>query len=985
MNLNKFRNPGKEYRGVPFWSWNDDLDETELRKHVRLMKDAGLGGFFMHSRIGLITPYISSDRKTLSEEWMRCIKAAVDEAKKTDMLAYLYDEDRWPSGFAGGIIPVKGKRYKMKVLECEEVNGKPKFKVKIYDNMSWYNNYSYIDTLNKDAVLEFIKSTYEAYYKSVGDEFGKVIPAIFTDEPNYLQLRNANPRNYYIPWTEEFPDYFSKKKGYDIRKYLVSLFYEIENWQKIRFDYWQTATELFLESFTKTIYDWCSKHNIAYTGHYLSEDTLQSQIGLIGKAMPHYEYMHIPGIDHLSRNINNLITVKQVSSVAHQFGKKRVLSETYGCSGWNLTFEAQKWIGDWQYVLGVNLLTQHLALYSMKGCRKRDYPPSLYYQEPWWRYHKVIADYFARLSWILTQGKFSAKFLVIHPIESAWAVYSPRDKSKVEDLNKSFVILSELLCGLHKDYDFGDEGIIEKYAKAEDGKFKIGEMEYAIIILPPSITLRKSTVKLLKEFLNENGKIIAIRPLPYLIDGEESCEIEEIFKNNNVYILDKAVLYNDRERIRLKEALDIIKSDVKICDKDNGEIESIYYQHRIDGKKHIYFFTNTSQYREYKDVKIYLDSKGKVFKLNLLNGDILEIPSEIKDGYTIIHLDFVPVDSYLIMVDTTLRASLKQIESREKEINVKYIPLKDTWDIKRTSYNALTIDYCEFKIEDGKFSRRIYVLNAQKEIEKVAEGKRFTIRYRFHSKLKDRRDKEIYLVLEEPNMYKIKVNGKEIRYIDSGWWVDISFKKIDIKGFLKYGENIIEISGIFKNPIKPNTLIFKKGGTEIESCYIVGDFAVRHNNEAGYYLDEENLKVKTDDLINQGYPFFAGSVVLSQEIDIKKSERHVRLDLGNIEAVVAKVTINDKEAGMVFGRPYILDISEFVKEGKNRLEIELTNSNRNLLGPHHNPEGELLSVGPGSFSGEKSWISNSNWTDEYLFIKFGLMPLPKILKFTIRR
>ena len=114
----------------------------------------------------------------------------------------------------------------------------------------------------------------------------------------------------------------------------------------------------------------------------------------------------------------------------------------------------------------------------------------------------------------------------------------------------------------------------------------------------------------------------------------------------------------------------------------------------------------------------FLDSKGKVFRLNLLKGDILEIPSEIKGGYTIIHLDLAPVDSHLIMVDTTLRTSLKETESRERRINVKYIPLKDTWDIKRTSYNALTIDYCEFKIEDGKFSKRIYVLNAQKEIEK---------------------------------------------------------------------------------------------------------------------------------------------------------------------------------------------------------------------------------------------------------------------------
>ena len=58
-------------RGAPFWSWNDDLDVKELRRQVREMARAGLGGHMMHARIGLVTPY-------LGKEWMDCIRAAVD-------------------------------------------------------------------------------------------------------------------------------------------------------------------------------------------------------------------------------------------------------------------------------------------------------------------------------------------------------------------------------------------------------------------------------------------------------------------------------------------------------------------------------------------------------------------------------------------------------------------------------------------------------------------------------------------------------------------------------------------------------------------------------------------------------------------------------------------------------------------------------------------------------------------------------------------
>lgn len=82
-------------RPVPFWSWNDKLEPDELRRQIGAMQDAGMGGFFMHARGGLETEY-------LSEDWFRAVEASVDEAKKRGMQAWCYDENGWPSGFAGG-------------------------------------------------------------------------------------------------------------------------------------------------------------------------------------------------------------------------------------------------------------------------------------------------------------------------------------------------------------------------------------------------------------------------------------------------------------------------------------------------------------------------------------------------------------------------------------------------------------------------------------------------------------------------------------------------------------------------------------------------------------------------------------------------------------------------------------------------------------------------------------------------------------------
>ena len=106
----KLSAPSSEYRSVPFWSWNDELDLNELQWQIHEMKEKGIGGFFMHARGGLKTPY-------MSEKWMECVKACIEEAKQLDMEAWLYDEEGWPSGFAGGAVPALGEYYYMRWME----------------------------------------------------------------------------------------------------------------------------------------------------------------------------------------------------------------------------------------------------------------------------------------------------------------------------------------------------------------------------------------------------------------------------------------------------------------------------------------------------------------------------------------------------------------------------------------------------------------------------------------------------------------------------------------------------------------------------------------------------------------------------------------------------------------------------------------------------------------------------------------------------
>ena len=66
-----------------------------------------------------------------------------------------------------------------------------------------------------------------------------------------------------------------------------------------------------------------------------------------------------------------------------------------------------------------------------------------------------------------------------------------------------------------------------------------------------------------------------------------------------------------------------------------------------------------------------------------------------------------------------------------------------------------------------------------------------------------------------------------------------------------------------------------------------------------------------------------------------------------------------------------------LQEGDNKIEVELTGTLRNLLGPHHDGEGESYMVGPGSFFQHSPlWRggdgSNSGWNSGYCFTDFAL-------------
>ena len=92
-----FREPTSEYRGAPFWAWNCRMTPENISEMAEMFREMGMGGAHIHSRTGLCNEY-------MGEEYLSLVKQAHKEFSNCQMITWLYDEDRWPSGFGGGLV-----------------------------------------------------------------------------------------------------------------------------------------------------------------------------------------------------------------------------------------------------------------------------------------------------------------------------------------------------------------------------------------------------------------------------------------------------------------------------------------------------------------------------------------------------------------------------------------------------------------------------------------------------------------------------------------------------------------------------------------------------------------------------------------------------------------------------------------------------------------------------------------------------------------
>ena len=985
----QFNSPGAHYGSAPLWVWNTKVSRTDIDSMLAAFKKNSFGGVFVHPRPGLITEY-------LSEEWLDDYAYTVKKGKELGLDVWIYDENSYPSGFAGGhvpdempssydqgqmlhltkttLLPDTADRLFLCVVEDQGIfkditgdlaghRGRTGnyylFSKAYYGRSPWYGGFSYVDLMVKGVTEKFIDVTMKGYERRFGAEFGKTVRGIFSDEANIETQGSGN-----IRWTPDLFSTFRQKWGYDLAAQLPSLFEDKGDWKKVRHNYYQTLLDLFVDRWSKPFAAYAASKDLEWTGHYWEHSWPDPDNGPDNMAM--YVYPQRPGIDMLFNQFDevskgaqfgNIRSVKELSSVANQLGKKRTLSETYGGGGWDLSFKDMKRLGDWEFVLGVNTLNQHLAHMTLGGARKYDYPQSFSYHNPWWPFYGSLNRHFTRLTYALTQGEERNDILVLEPTTSAWMHFRHDGSDKrFSTIGDGFQAFVTRLQKAGVEYDLGSEYIIRERGRVAAGKFIVGGRSYKTVVIPPGMeNVDQATLKLLLQLASQGGRILQFEKIQQ-VDGADDGGAESFnaMKGGRMELglLDDAVI----KKYFLNEDLAISQDNV------TGDLFHMRRQLK-DGQ--ILFLANSDLVAP---SKARVSIKGKrVLLLETFTGAIAEYPATAAGGMVSFDCVVPPAGSILLFIaekESPGYPKWRPTSGRKESV----LTASETTVI-RPKKNSIMIDFCDVRIGDTLLTDK-HVFDAADTVYKhfgfrdgnpwntsvqfrkniidrdqFADGSSFGVTY--HFSVGDGLDtRSLEAVVERCKQWTITINGQTVQAEDGKWWLDKSFGVVKIGSYVRAGENSLQLS-------TRRMSVYD----EIEPIYILGDFNLVTAVKGWSLVPPAPLQIGSWKA--QGLPMYGEGISYQKELTWKGGKEsagkdgeksaskdgkeltwkgganRVWVQLGKWNGTVAAVTVNGKQAGIIACEPYRSDITKFLVQGKNTIRVTVIGSLKNLLGPHH--------------------------------------------------
>lgn len=997
MKQYPFEIPEDKYRGLDLWMVNDKLEDEEIERQVKEFREKGLYSVIFRTYNGLISDYPGP-------EFKHKIRVAIEAAKKCGLKIALQ------AGYMPSAFPALPREFALRrIAPIPETELTDQHVVLCrYDGFAFTEEIAAatVNMLSEDAINYYIRVAYEEMWAEFADEFGKTVISVWLDEPRF--------DNRCLTWTPDFEEVFTERYGYSIKEKIPSLYFDIDDYKKIRYDYFTMIRDLMAKYYFTKARDWCHKNGLRFSGHLMGEEYLSTQISQAGAVMPFYKYFDVPGVDMLSAyhdwydkpiyplyqgrqrytSRSMRVSAIQCTSAAEQSGKELKLCEMYALTSPGFTFRDQMHMFDFFAANGINHQCMHALFYSPRGFRKRFYPQTFNVYQPFWEDFRNVKDYVASVSSFISMGQSGADVAVLHPLETAYGLFrglldpeDPSNRNVVDHYDHLHYQLITQLYSSQIEFHFADPSTIDGLGSVDKDRFNIGKMSYGTLVLADIEVITTKTYDLINDFAKNGGKIYIKGMLPSRLDGRATPELEQWFAS-----LPGVRRFDSNEA--LIRALKKDKSEKwnYVC---NADISKTVINHRIQDGNH-YFLIHNGDCRKEKHGSMQIAGIHKAYTFDATTKQITELGTMYENGKTIIPFtNPVGVSTMLFTVP-------------DKEATVGHIPQTyytclpiQNVSCRVSGENVLTLENCCYKTEKmDDFSEKENVI--ERVVERLNaecyEGN-ITLRFAFQS---DFEAKNIKLALEDAEEYKIKFNGTDVNSDVCGYYYSTAFQLIKLPDVTRKGENIIEISRYTKPQIarKPTDdmkhlfeLFRSPVGVDLERIHLLGEFNVDAVPEYSvapglvrfgkrFFLTPKQDVETACDITSCGYPFYPGEVEYTAKIKVTgemlQAEKIV-LKVGTFNGCSLTAAVNGVPAGHIERDPYTLTLDKnmLVPDEDNEIRLRLLGTFRNMFGPSHMVDHEVSDGNKGSWcedfeQNELAEYDIGHITDSFQLIPYGV-------------
>jgi len=988
-----FKNPSPEHYPVLMWFWNGDMDEAGITFQLENFREQNITQFFIHPSSGCKVEYLSERygqliRHAVNEAKRLGMKYWIyDEFSYPSGHASGYLLERYPecaqqeitcipqnvnacgmraSVFKRGkfigaqsIKEKNGRYYTEDVTQYCEVNQGKEFATVEYQNIyttpekilfyfSCYNEtgsygtvtapgtkglHGYLNVINERAVSKFLEITHEWYKKTVGDEFGKTVMGVFTDEPTTLfHFVGANPG----PWDDGFEQIFEKEHGYSLIPYLYALFYEPKTPEEVkaRDDYRTTVKHLYHKNFVQQYAKWCRDNNLIFTGHFGGEESLYGNVSQ-GDMLTGLMKMDMPGFDSVSSydciNDKNFdIAGKLASSAAKFKGADRVLCEAYTCCTWEMGIADMKHIANRLLCLGANFIQYmgaHYTYHNVSSPFRNSVAPAHTnnYMNPQFKFYGKLGNYIAGLSALSAATKPDGKALLFVPVIQARCLLNMLDNrtSPTESvLQKIYIDAVNALGYEGIEYDLFSEELADKIT-VYDGYAEVFGYRYECIILPGMINVNGQTAELISKLTAHGVKVIMLSQVPQNIsEAAKSVDYkfcgtpvsDKVLADGSAYLVSRGEW--DIEHADLCKIFgDIIGNRALDIESDNR----VYIAARSNEYCKIYFIANHEN-------KISTAKINNVPGMKIYNATTREEAAyPVCDGR--VQLTLEPYELVVVICDNA-----------SDEI---YAPEIVKYDIEReleVSCEGILDPFMEFEAEGGNIFPLTHLEAYDPQTKTWEKGAGYL---KFPKGMlvfrgdvyKVRCDvnfeyipEKVFINGDVCGVKSLRINGEEIKTCaNTHIWGEQDFRG-EVTHLIKYGANRVEMEVVAEEV----AAVFERP----PYLFFSGDFEV---GERDVIVSPERYK-EYEGWEAQGYPYFTGTGIYRFRcVRIQGMDMNIRFEKWKKAVLCVDATcpfevfVNNKFAGSCMWAPYEVDITDLLTVERNSFVVKLTSGLANRL------------------------------------------------------